>query len=174
MFFMFLGKSKVKKQGTYEERRTTYCRAPARPVMMAAPVPSLGTYLFEEGVSRGMYSDIVLRVSNKAIPDRVQYEQRLHRLILCQSPYFRRGIEILGDNMPSVLDVSVVDPNITTRAIEYAIAVLYGAPLTDLEEDELLQTLVRRRLLHASRIHCTRVVFLSWYTHIHIYIYCRK
>ena len=122
--------------------------------MMAAPVSSFGTYLFEEGVSRGMYSDIVLRVSNKAIPDRVQYEQRLHRLILCQSPYFRRGIEILGDNMPSVLDVSIVDPNITTRAIEFAIAVLYGAPLIDLEEDELLQTLVRR-LVHERRIHLT-------------------
>ena len=102
--------------------------------------PSLGEYLSREGALNGIYGDIRVKINNKVIPGRVDFERKLHKIILCQSPYFQRRIR--SENMSS-LEVSIVDPNITTNSIEYAVSVLYGASYSELAEDDLLHTLVR-------------------------------
>ena len=87
-------------------------------------------------------------VHQQVIPDRVNYSQKLHKLILCQSPYFKRrilndattdsgGVGKYQNNgksnatnlTPATLDISVIDPNVTTESLKVAIGVLYGGPL---------------------------------------------
>ena len=127
--------------------------------MMAEP---LGSYLMEDGAAKGLYSDILLKVTNKVIPERVRYERNLHKLILCQSPYLQRRI---GGACGDTLEVSVVDPNITNSAIEYAISVMYGGPLLDLGVDDLLPTLGAAMLFEFPKLvrHCVSCVVAQFH-----------
>ena len=129
--------------------------------MSSSAADSLGAFLAEEGAAKGMYSDILLRVTNKVIPERVSYERRLHKLILCQSPYLQRRIggaaaRPAQAQADATLEVSVVDPNVTTAAVERAVSVLYGGPLPELLAEELLPTLGAAMLLEFPRLvrHC--------------------
>ena len=107
---------------------------------MTSPPLTLGEYLSQEGALKGTYGDIQIKINNKVIPGRVDFDRKLHRIIVCQSPYFRRRIHIED---VSSLEVSVVDPNITTKSVEYAVSVLYGASYDEIAEEELLHALVR-------------------------------